>query len=112
MEGKNRSVVFCQGDKKELEEITNREYEFLKPEYIVSHQDREIYAGEVLPTFIYAYEPRGNGGPVTHETLMDSLRYKAAERGADAVIHFYSTTDGNNVFAGYARGTPVREIKK
>lgn len=105
------SIVFCQGDKKELEGITGKTYEFLDINEIVTKEDLETFDGEILPTFIYTYARAEDDHPLSHETLMDRLGSKAREIGADAVIHFHSTTFENAYSLCYARGTPMRKKK-
>jgi len=105
-----RSIIFCQGGKEDLEEITGEKFEYLKLEEIVSEQEIYPFEGEVLPTFIYTYT--GAGEIMTHETLMDLLRDKAVAIGSDAIVFFYSDLQENSHSSGYARGTPVRKTDK
>jgi len=109
-----KSIVFCQGDKSELEEITGNKYEFLQLDEIVTEDILETFEEEVLPTFIYAFhEPKYNEGPTNPLSLKSRLADKARKIGADAVIRFqlkiyHSYREDYPV--GYVCGTPLRRI--
>lgn len=58
-------IIFCQGDKTEIEEITGEEYEYIKPEdirnVIIRDKDYSFYV-DVYPTFIESFNYTINTG--------------------------------------------------
>tara|TARA_B100000614_G_scaffold261820_1_gene292792 strand:- start:1546 stop:1899 length:354 start_codon:yes stop_codon:yes gene_type:complete len=108
-----KGIIFCQGDKSELESITGDKYEFLKLSEILTEDVLETFEEEVLPTFIYAFhEPRDSDGPTNPLSLKDRLADKARKMGADALIRFqFNIYDSHREEypVGYVCGTPLRK---
>ena len=96
MENK-KSIILCQGDKKELEEITGQKYVYLVDGGICGNPRR---------TFIEASSTRG----IDLESRMIRM---ARISNADAIIHYSDSqyVEGKYTY-WYARGTPVKLKKK
>ncbi len=108
MANKLKKIIFCQGDKKELEEITGEEYEYLKPEEITAAVPK--FSKNHIPlTYI---EATFCGRDI--QAVKSELYNAARKLNADAVIHY---NDGITKIGGgqsimenysYAKGTPLR----
>lgn len=86
---KQKQIIFCQGDKEELEEITGEEYEYLIPAKVLSQTYLENK--KIWPTFFGChYKGKQN------KTILDEMYDKALNVGADAVIHYKETTFVNS----------------
>jgi len=101
-------VIFCQGDKKELEEITGEEYEYINPEEIklIFPKERPSdYSRNIYSTFIGVYVRDAFSRTVQREM------YKiACKINANALIHYkeqFAREDGT--LYGIAKGTPLRK---
>lgn len=103
-----KKVVFCQGGKKELEEITGEEYEYIKPEEISAafpEAKPTDYSKNTLRTFIETYVRYSDFRKIKRE-----LYKKALEIDADALIHYteqFAREEGS--LYAFAKGTPVRK---
>jgi len=103
-----KNIIFCQGGKNELEELTGEEYEHISPEEIKAifpEGKPTDYSRNTFPTFIEVLRQSGNGNP---RTMRKELYKKASQLNADAIIHY---TEGHiKIIArnNYIRGTPVR----
>jgi hypothetical protein len=101
-------VIFCQGDKKELEEITCEEYEYILPEQL-SGETRMRGLRTFLELDVYDI---GIGDSTLELNL--AMHGLASEMNADAVIHYttdiYTTKTGRKM--GYVRGTFLKKKRK
>ena len=100
--------IICQGDKKELEDITSEEYEYIKPEEIKSifpEKKPTDYSRNIFSTFIYIYVREA-----FQRTLKREMYKKSIKLNADAIIHYkehFAREEGG--FYGFAEGTPLRK---
>ena len=103
-----KKVIICQGDKKELEEITCQEYEYIKPEeikLIFLEKKPTDYSRNIFSSFIYIYVREA-----FQRTLKREMYKKALKLNADAIIHYseqFAREEGG--FYGFAEGTPLRK---
>ena len=100
-------IIFCQGDKKELEEITSEEYEYIKPEgieLIFSEKKPTDYSRNIFSTFLYIYVR-----DVFQRTLKREMYKKAIELNANAIIHYKEQFAREEGIYGFAEGTPLRK---
>lgn len=81
---KSREIIFCQGDKKELEEITGEDYEYLK---LV--KPRCNMRASTL-TYIEVNSPDRSRIYMAAFFLDNEFYFKARQLDADAVILLYS----------------------
>ncbi len=109
MEEETKKIVFCQGDKKELEEITGEEYEFIKPEEIKAafpESKPTEYSRNINSTFISIYVRDTNERKLLREFYKEIIPLNA-----DAVIHYSETfekREGGTRY-GFAIGTLLRK---
>lgn len=102
-----KQVILCQGDKKELEEITGKKYEHIKGEIMVQDSNSE-------PTYLLkgknaTFIKVKNRSIINAEENMLNIPSKY-HLEIDAFIH-YRLFKGDSTSAGdmyYAMGTPVR----
>jgi len=109
----SREIIFCQGDKKELEAITGKKYEFIEPcmGKVDFHNDNCIDSRSTFwGVWTYIREDDRNATNLTTR-LMEELKHRAFSKGADAVIHYktciFQNRDG--VYECFARGTFLRK---
>ncbi len=106
---KRKDIIFCQGDKKELEEITGKEYEYLPPKEVIRWKEGSIFQTFLQTPELKSESKRGMDARNIEEQMYDS----AKKAGADAIIHYsvetYMLRPG--IIMGYGLGTPVK-IKK
>ena len=106
---RSKRIIFRQGDKNELEEITGEEFDFVRPPKTYEPEYEESREGQFGPTFVEAFVLRREYED--ESTLlwpMDKLRDRLIEIDADAVIHYHvQLTPGHDIFVAYASGTPV-----
>lgn len=80
MAKKFKRIIFCQGDKKELEEITGEEYEYFKSD--TGKEDRSYKSSFVT---LHTYNLHSENPEIT---LKYDMYRHAREVGANAVIHY------------------------
>ena len=116
-----KRILFCQGDKKELEELTGEKFAHIRPPATFDADKEDDlegnWPGELGPTFLISYTLRMPGLGDVEESLeegtvgmlLEDMREKAIEVGADAVIHYTAhLTTRHDLYGGYSMGTPVR----
>jgi len=106
---KFKEVIFCQGDKRELEVIAEEEYEYIKPEEIKNifpDKKQTDYSRNISSTFIYIYVR-----DAFQRTLKREMYKKALELNADAIIHYTEQFARDKGIYGFAEGTPLRKKK-
>lgn len=110
-----KDIIFCQGDKKELEEITGEVYEYLEIEEIKSafpEYKPTDYSRNTFLTFIEVFH-RG----LSSRILKREIYKEALKLNADALIHYTESIFGKDagncgdyiIKYSSARGTPVRK---
>lgn len=106
------TIIFCQGDKNELECITGKKYEYLSLNEIddaifekIKPRDYSRYAPQ---TFIEVYSKRCG-----YRYIKEKVYLLLRKLDADAIIHYTDrmTLHDNVTWIGFARGTPVRKKK-
>ena len=108
---KSTKLILCQGDKKELEDITGKEYEYIKPEEIKNiypEKKPTDYSRNIFSSYIYIYV-RG----IFQRTMKREMYKKASVLHVDALIHYreqYARSEEGG-FYGFAEGTPLRQKK-
>lgn len=112
-----KEMVFCQGDKRELEEITGREYEYIP----LSEMERSIYFMEhIREPYMDGFRNLENkhrtfiiGFGENHGEAVKDLHDKVEELKADAIIHYSGPIKAR--WAGRKGyeiiGTPLRKRK-
>lgn len=116
---RDKEMIFCQGDKRELEEITGQEYEYIplsEMERNISFREimREPYKDgfrnlenkSIIRTFI-------SGWGENREETTKSLYFKAEELKADAIIHYSGPrkVEAEGIERYEIIGAPVRKRK-
>ena len=105
-----KKLIFCQGDKKELEEITSEKFEYINcneikplvPHLNYKHTD---YSRNTFLSFIELYN--GDSGP---RTMKRELYKIALKLNADAFIHYTESyfKESSQLYC-VAKGTPLRK---
>ncbi len=113
----NRRVIFCQGDKKELEEITGEKYDYIKPRKHPNLNDDEKEYANFNTSFggIWCYVSSEERMKTNlSKVLMRELYDRAVSLDANAVIHYTTQIFQNNdgVYEGFARGTFLQKRKE
>jgi hypothetical protein len=101
----DREITICQGNKKELEEITGREYEYFPLEEVQAFNKE---SGGLARTYIET--ERGVWGN-EKEFLIERMYSVAQQIEADAIIHYssdYTLAGRRGCESGYSFGTPLR----
>ncbi|MBT4483956.1 MAG: hypothetical protein HOC71_09805 [Candidatus Latescibacteria bacterium] len=116
MGDENRQVIFCQGDKKELEEITGEEYVFIGPCKNQTIDTSYRKSKDFISTFggIWCYVPPEERMKTNiTRKLKRELFNRAVSLDADAVIHYTTKIFQNNegVYEGFVRGTFLKQKK-
>lgn len=109
-----KEIVFCQGDKKELEQITGKEYEHINP--LRKGCFKDVMALKHSPLYKVMRRTYLEGIGRDGDEANCNLYSYAREVKADAVIHYSiskvceGTNDGQ-VLSYAALGTPVKKKK-
>lgn len=105
-----KRIMFCQGDKRELEEITGQDFEYIIPPETYDKITEALWPGKLGPTFLVSYDTRkSHDEEISVDWLMYEMRDHAIGLGADAIIHYQAQmTPGHGLYTGYSMGTPVR----
>ncbi|MCK5708056.1 MAG: hypothetical protein KAI43_10420 [Candidatus Aureabacteria bacterium] len=108
-----KKITFCQGDKKELEEITGEEYDYLDYQDVKTIRSVNKDIPKMHSTFI---ETELDLGIANNLYRIKFRMYEyAMELDADAIIHYttHIYTGESGTIEGYTRGTFLKKkIKK
>lgn len=103
-----KKIIFCQGNKKELEEITGEEFEYMQIEKETNTVgDRRFLTYRSLL-----------GKDHLEETLVAGFNVFAEKLGVDAITHYAASIiqikekEGWYSYEGFARGTPMKKKTK
>jgi len=105
----DRTIIFCQGDKLELEEMTGQKYDYVLPKGTIPHAGVAEHTEMCLDrTFLEVQMDKFKEDPL--DELRKWMRGVALRYGADAVIHYQPCIylDQTGATQGFAHGTFLR----